>query len=468
MQFKTTIVSLFLFSLILLPASTVGAQPSVPPGLEGAPPCVEPGMMPTQARVPCLGIVAFQSGTSAEEREAKIQEAGGHLRVNYQIFNAAAVGFEDETSLNALQSDPSVVAVIPDRRVHGFPKPDKPGKPGNGGGDTGGSGQEVSAGLTRIGAAPGVLPVTGQGMGVAVVDTGIDMNNADLTVSPTCFTAFTSCEDGDGHGTHVSGIVAANDNDIDSVGVAPDATLYAVKVLDDTGSGDESGVIAGLEWVALNADSVNPPIDVVNMSLGRQGTLGDNPLFHQAVQTLTGMGIPVVVAAGNDETLEVIDNVPATYPEVIAVASSTAEAGNNKCKWFSGVVEADTASFFTTDGMLDGDGIGVTISAPGAQKEDIGRSCHLQSSGILSLKAGGGTTRMSGTSMATPFVTGVAALILEDEGGAIDPEGIRDRLRNTADRVGIAPLDSPASSYSFDGEREGILSACGALGVACP
>lgn len=467
MSFRIAVMSLFTFTLLLLPLATVEAQLGVPPGLEQAPPCLDPAMMPSQAKVPCAGIVAFRDGVSPAQREAKIRQVGGKLRVNFRLLNAAAVTVHDEATLAALQSDPDVMAVIPDRVVQARPKPDKPGKPGNGGGG-GSSGQSVSSGLTRIGAAPGVLPLTGQGMGVAIVDTGLDSAHADLKVSAHCFSAYSSCEDGDGHGTHVGGIVAAKDNDLDTVGVAPDATLYAVKVLDDNGFGSDSTVMSGLEWIALNADSVNPPIDVVNMSLGREGSLGDNPLYHQLVQSLTGMGIPVVVAAGNDASLEVIDNVPATYPEVIAVASTTAEGGKNQCKWVSGNVAADTASFFTTDGPLDAAGIGVSISAPGSQKEDIRRSCHIQASGILSLKAGGGTTRLSGTSMAAPFVAGVAALILESEGGAIDPEGIRDRLRDTAARVGVAPLDSAAAAYSYDGEREGVLSACGALGVACP
>ncbi|MDX1386004.1 MAG: S8 family serine peptidase, partial [bacterium] len=224
MRLKISVLSLFTFTLLLMPMATVEAQGLVPPGLEQAPPCLDPAMMPSQARVPCAGIVAFREGTTSTQREEKIQQAGGKLKVNFRLFNAAAVTIPDEASLSALQSDPDVVAVIPDRVVQARPKPDKPGKPGNGGG--GSSGQSVSSGLSRIGAAPGVLPVTGQGMGVAIVDTGLDSSHADLNVSPSCFSAYSSCEDGDGHGTHVGGIVAAKDNDIDTVGVAPDATLY--------------------------------------------------------------------------------------------------------------------------------------------------------------------------------------------------------------------------------------------------
>ena len=90
-----------------------------------------------------------------------------------------------------------------------------------------------------------------------------------------CFTAFSACQDNNGHGTHVTGTIAARNNAVDVVGVAPNATPYAVKVLDAQGSGTDSTVIAGLDWIILNANSVSPPIRVVNMSLGRQGTLDD-------------------------------------------------------------------------------------------------------------------------------------------------------------------------------------------------
>jgi len=333
----------------------------------------------------------------------------------------------------------------------------------------------VPSGVQEIGAAPVVLTETGSGVGVAIVDTGVDFAHADLTVSLTCFDAFGGdCQDDNGHGTHVGGIVAALDNSMDVVGVAPDAILYAVKVLDSTGSGSDSTVMAGLDWVGVNANLVTPSIRVVNMSLGRTGSLNDNPALRESIRVLNeDLGISVVVAAGNDPNKEVSDKVPATYPEVMAIASTTALDGSNKCKFFNGVIEADTASYFTTDGAFDtGTGIGVTISAPGEKKEDINRGCRIKSEGILSLNLGGGTTRLSGTSMAAPHVAGLVAL-MEDANGPVvdlDPEVARTTIRaNGEQTVGpTLPLDSPTTTYTFDGEPEGIVSACQALGAPCP
>jgi subtilisin len=343
-----------------------------------------------------------------------------------------------------LQHHPDVRAVVPDRPV------EKLGKP------TGESSatiaQVIPAGVARIG-APDVV-FTGSGIGVAIVDSGIDFNHTDLEVATPCFTAYTSCQDDDGHGTHVAGTVAARDNDIDVVGVAPQATLYAVKVLNRRGKGTDSTVMAGLDWIASQSTALG--IRVVNMSLGRQGSVGDNPALHASVRALYDLGIVVVVAAGNDPNREVSQQIPAAYPEVLAIASTTAMDGGSSCSFHPQPVTRDTASYFTTDGA------GITSSAPGEDREDISKSCFLRSVGILSTRLGGGTTRMSGTSMAAPHAAGVAALLVEQE-PALTPEDVRQKVSGSADAVGEAPIDSPSASYSFDEIREGILYAPGAL-----
>ncbi len=457
---------------LVLAGSTASAQVGGPSG--GAAvfeACPDPGTEPVDVSTPCLAIVSFDSTVSRDERALIIRGAGAAVRFNFSIVDAAAVLVPNEAAYWALADDPDVTAFTPDRPVQAFAPPGScsPWPECKNGGteeDTsGGANQETPSGVARIGAD--LVSETGSGVGVAIVDTGLDFSHADLDldVADPCFDAFGGdCGDGNGHGTHVGGIVAALNNTIDVVGVAPQATLYAVRVLNNSGSGTDSTVIAGLGWVAANADV----IDVVNMSLGRSGKVDDNPVLHAAVQAVVDAGVTMVVAAGNDSSSEISEMVPASYPEVMAVASTTANDGTNKCKRVNFIIAADTASYFTTDG------VGVAISAPGARQENISGGCFAQSVGILSLKAGGGTTQMSGTSMASPHVAGVVALMLDAACTTLSPAQVRGIIthQNNADGVGSLPLHSPTNGYSFDGVHEGIVDAGGAADAAytatCP
>ena len=445
-------VTLALFSMFSLVVWSASAQVQTAP---------EPG--PRVARTSGNFIVTFQPGTSQADRAASVRRAGAVLRFNYSIVDAVALTIPNTNVFVALQRDPSVLEIIPDRPVHAFQSRggngNGKGPPSGGGGGT--SSQITPAGVQRVGLSK--AGSDGTGIGVAIVDTGIDFAQTDLAPAQnalgTAFSAFgSSCQDDNGHGTHVTGIVAALYNTIGVVGVAPNATPYCVKVLDSTGSGSDSDVMAGLDWVAAHAASVTPPIRVVSVSLGRTGTLNDSPL-RASVQALYNSGIVVVVAAGNDSSKVVSQMVPATYPEVLAVASTTALTGSNAgCRSYQSLIPADTASYFTTDGAFNTTtGIGVTISAPGADQENVSKACFASSVGILSLKLGGGTTRMSGTSMATPHVSGIVARLMQ--AGYSGVENIRSTVRATASRIGVAPLNSPTTSYTFDGEREGIAQA---------
>jgi subtilisin family serine protease len=230
-------------------------------------------------------------------------------------------------------------------------------------------------------------------LGIAVIDSGVDFNHPDLApaanAAGTAFNATSpgaSCQDDGGHGTHVSGLIAALNNTIGIVGVAPSAKIYCVKALSSALSGTDSQLMAALDWVIQNRALVSPPIRVVNMSLGRPLDAGEtlaNSVFRPLIQTLYNAGVVVVTSAGNNPTLEISQTVPAGFPEVISVASTTANNGIRTCYLFGlsslGPVSADTASGFTTDGA------GVTVSAPGEERSDI---VTLGSVGCVGLKYG--------------------------------------------------------------------------------
>jgi subtilisin len=394
-------------------------------------------------------IVQFAEGATPAMRGAAVANAGAEVRFVYGQVRAAAVRVPNEQALAALRNNPSVVSIIPNRAISAHPS--AAGKASATGGNGGAPAQVIPAGVARVG-----IPSSGSnglGVGVAILDTGVDLAHPDLSGIVDAFSAFgASCTDDQGHGTHVAGTVGARDNSIGVIGVAPAAQLYCVKVLDRNGSGSDATLMAGLDWVLANHSVVSPAIRVINMSLGRPGTIDDNPAMRDLVAALDLAGVSVVASAGNDSSVEISQQLPAAYPQVTAVTSTTAITGSNQCRFLAAPIAADTASYFTTDGS------GVGAAAPGEEQENVSRGCAIQSVGILSTLRGGGTTRMSGTSMASPHVAGVVARYYQ-QNPSYSPADIRAWLATDADRPGIAPLDSPTNGYTYDGVREGVVQA---------
>ncbi|MGI8876361.1 MAG: S8 family serine peptidase [Egibacteraceae bacterium] len=245
---------------------------------------------------------------------------------------------------------------------------------------------------------------TGAGIHVYVIDTGIDPDHRDLTVSEGY--AVERCrgggcaadwDDDHGHGTHVAGTIGALDNDVDVVGVAPDVTLHAVKVLAKNGSGTRSGVIADIDGVAGHNTGV---ARVANMSLGGSGSktgtcatsgFTGSDAYHEAICTATHVGVVFAVAAGNNGA-DAAGAVPAAYADTVITVSAT-NADPDWPSW-SNWGDDEVAGIPTASAP-------VGIAAPGVS--------------IPSTRAGGGTTTMSGTSMAAPHAAGAAALFLNTE-----------------------------------------------------
>jgi subtilisin family serine protease len=249
---------------------------------------------------------------------------------------------------------------------------------------------------------------------VAVLDTGIDTTHPDLNVvgGYNCTSTNRSdYTDYNSHGTHVAGIIGVMDNTQAVVGVAPSAKLWSVRVFNAAGSGYTSWLICGLDWISQNAGT----IQVGNYSGGQKGTSGttcNSDSLHVAVCLVVNAGIPLVVAAGNDGK-NASGTLPAAYPEVIAVGATVdADGKPGSTGPSTSYGRDDTRALFSNYGAV------VTLYAPGVN--------------VLSTWRGGGTATLSGTSMATPHVTGAAALYLADHQG-ITPAVLKQALINTGE-----------------------------------
>jgi len=269
--------------------------------------------------------------------------------------------------------------------------------------------ETIDWGLKLLNIPPLWLETKGEGIKVAVLDTGIALEHPDLKPALLEARDFTRSPSGpndvQGHGTHVAGIVAARRNAHGIVGVAPMTKIISAKVLNDEGSGTSEDIVAGIRW-ATEAGA-----DVLSLSLGSPAP---DPDIHLALVSAINKGKFVITAAGNEgPDLDTV-GYPAGYPEMVAVGS---------------IDRRQRLSRFSSRGRQ------VDVVAPGDE--------------ITSCYPPRGFATLSGTSMATPFVSGVVALMLakhRKHGGKTPVRNQRDLIEHLcktsmdAGPAGIDPL----------------------------
>ena len=362
-------------------------------------------------------IVVFdESFVNELAREALVKNFDGTIVKNLPLVNGMAVLLLPKAE-KALSQQAGVLRIDDDVAVYALGKPATPPGLDKNKDEEPQLPQQPSWGYTRIGADQ--ANNKGTGIKVGIIDSGISVKHPDLTVvgGVNTINPRKSYDDDHGHGSHVAGIVAALDNNIGVIGVAPEAQLYAIKVLDRRASGFLSDVIEGLQWAIENH------MQVVNMSLG---TASDVQSYHDAIITVYNAGITIVAAAGNDGETDGKIYYPAKYPETIAVSATD---------------NTDDLAYFSSYGEE------VDLAAPGQAINSTwkGEDYHIG----------------SGTSMATPHVAGTVALILADSNLKCDtdldescsPTEVKTRLEATAewlieltsDEQGLGLIDAEAA-----------------------
>jgi subtilisin family serine protease len=349
-------------------------------------------------------IVVFKTALNDAVKDEIIARAGGAKLKNLDLVRAKAVWVPSRAAAARLAAHPAVLRVDDDVVVEAL---ERGGALAKAAGATQPA-QILPWGIDRIDAElvwPGGN--TADPVKVGIIDTGISNKHPDLlanvkggvnTINP-----LKSWNDDNGHGSHVAGIVAALNNSVGVVGAGPATDLYAIKVLNASGSGYLSDVIEGIQWAIANH------IQVINMSLGTASDVGS---LHDAVKAAKNAGIVVVAAAGNSGGPV---NYPAAYEEVIAV--SAIDQNNMLASWSSRGPEVD-------------------LAAPGVS--------------IYSTYKGTGYATLSGTSMAAPHVAGSAALVLNTPVGAYDansngqwdPDEVQKKLQDRAVDLGDAGFDN--------------------------
>jgi serine protease AprX len=329
----------------------------------------------------------------------------------------------------------------------------------------------VAGGLLGIGAIPAV---TGQGVGVAVVDSGISPHAAltnKVVANVSLITGDPSVRDAFGHGTHVAGIIAGNTTAATSVtnlftgGIAPGVQLINVRVLGADGVGRTSDVIAGIQWVIANRARYN--IRIINLSLGHpvMEPAASDPLC-EVVADAVHAGIVVIAAAGNDgmtangqHVLGGI-NSPGNSPLAITVGSINT--------WGTVKRADDTLTTYSSRGPTRFDfAVKPDVAAPGNKIVSLEASGSYVTSAYPYLhRAGNGTNaymQLSGTSMAAPIVTGGAALLLQGA-PSLSPSQVKMALQSGATYMRDGGLmGAGAGSVNFMASRKLTTTLLGLL-----
>ncbi|MGK0188589.1 MAG: subtilisin [Verrucomicrobiales bacterium] len=401
-----------------------------------------------------LNNKAAEAGNAAQ---GLVRQHGGKVG---HVYRNAIKGFSFQGSAAAAQAisrNPNVAYVEADLEAHAVQ-------------------QTLVTGVNRVDADQnGTANINGNDdrvdVDVAILDTGIDVDHPDLPpiIGGKHFYTITSgrpsqrgssaddnYDDDNGHGTHVAGTVAALDNAIGVVGVAPGARLWAVKVLDSNGSGTFGDIIKGIDFITANADE----IEVVNMSLGGQGRLSS---LRTAIQASVEAGVVYVVAAAND-SMDVYgpdgvfgtsdDVIPASYPEVATVSAMGDTDG------VDGGTGPDTTRFTADDTFADFTNFSASVISenpvisPGAAIDVAGPGVDITSTYI-----GGGYAVSSGTSMASPHVAGLAALEIAANGRALNAVGVAEIRQALIDGAQAQADWGPANTNDPDGKAEGLAIA---------